>query len=139
MMNNKRHAIVITESKKKIDKIKKKYKNLEMDDQSAQTILNLEITNNVLKTATVLVGIITTIDLIVPDPVFGLDEIALSSITTLLGTATKIVGSKIENIINLEDSQLKEEELVELSTDIYKVAKNISKKDKKTKQKQIDL
>lgn len=135
MMDNDRQALIITESKRKINRIKKKYKNLEMDDQVAQNILNLEVTSTVLKTATLLVGIITTIDLIVPDPVFGLDEIALSSITTLLGTATKIVGNKIENIVNLEDGHLKEEEIIELSTDIYKVAKNISKKDKKTKQK----
>ena len=79
-----RETVVIPEKKRKIEKIKKKFNNPEMSDSTATKIASLEVTNNLLKAATITAGVVTVIDLFVPDPVFGLDEAALASITGLL-------------------------------------------------------
>jgi len=121
-----RKVIAVKEKREKIDKIKKKFKNMSMSDKDANKIRRLEILNNVLKGATTVVGIITAIDLIVPDPILGLDEMALTAITTLLGTGIKVVDNKINSIANSTDSNLKFEEINNLSKDLNRAISSVS-------------
>jgi len=90
-----RSTVVIEEKKDRINKIKEKYNNLNMSDKNAEKIEKLEITSKALNTAFSIVGLITVIDLFVPDPVLGLDEIALASITGLIKLGANIVDNKI--------------------------------------------
>lgn len=119
------NMIVIEEDKKKIEKIKKKYKNLAMDDATASKINKLEITNKLLNSAMVLAGFATVIDFVIPDPVLGLDEASLVAITTAL----KIVRTKIKNHINdlaiSGETEIKQEDVVDLSKKLINIAENV--------------
>ena len=61
-------------------------------------INELEQINKVLSIFTNIVGVITIIDLIIPDPLFGIDEIALASLTTLLGVIGALINRNIERL-----------------------------------------
>ena len=115
------NMIVIEEDKKKIEKIKKKYKNLAMDDATASKINKLEITNKLLNSAMVLAGFATVIDFVIPDPILGLDEATLVAITTAL----KIVRIKIKKHINDLAIEIKQEDVVDLSKKLINIAENI--------------
>lgn len=117
-----REVVFVPENKKKIEKIKKKYKNMEMSDSTASKIAKLEVTNGILKAATAGVGLITVIDFFVPDPVLGLDEAALTSLTGLLGYSSNVVSNKIEMLANSEDAVLKMDEITKLSGQLKDVA-----------------
>ena len=80
-----REKVFVSEKKSKIEKVKRKYKNMSMSDETANKIVKLNTLNKILKTATGAVGLITVIDFFVPDPVLGLDEAALTALTGLLG------------------------------------------------------
>ena len=54
-----REMLAITEDKKKIEKIKKRYKNLSMSDETASKIGKLEIANKVLSAAMAISGALT--------------------------------------------------------------------------------
>ena len=116
---------VIEEDKKKIEKIKKKYKNLAMDDATASKINKLEITNKLLNSAMVLAGFATVIDFVIPDPILGLDEATLVAITTTL----KIVRIKIKKHINdlaiSGETEIKQEDVVDLSKKLINIAENV--------------
>lgn len=101
-----RNTVVIEERKEKINKIKEKYNNLSMSDKNAEKIERLEITNKALNTAFGIVGLITVIDLFIPDPVLGLDELALASITGLLKLGSNIVENKIDKLASEDDASL---------------------------------
>ena len=96
-MNNteERHMLVVPEKQERIEKIEKAYEEMTKTDNKKKI---LEALGKGLKAATTIVGIITVIDWIVPDPVLGLDEIALTALTTLLGSATTIVDNKIAQL-----------------------------------------
>lgn len=119
------NMIVIEEDKKKIEKIKKKYKNLAMDDATASKINKLEITNKLLNSAMVLAGFATVIDFVIPDPILGLDEATLVAITTAL----KIVRIKIKKHINdlaiSGETEIKQEDVVDLSKKLINIAENV--------------
>lgn len=110
-----REAVVLKTSKKKIDNIKKKYKNMQMSDDTAAKIVRLNNINSILKAATAAVGIVTVVDFFIPDPVLGLDEAALTALTGVLGSASSVVSNKIENIANSEDATLQMDEITTLT------------------------
>ena len=120
-----RKSVFVTEKKDKIQKIKKKYKNLEMSDETAAKVYRLDVASNVLKAATAVVGVITVIDLFVPDPVFGIDEAGLTALTTLLGGACAFVDKKAENIANDEDASIQMDEVTKLTEQIGNAAKAV--------------
>lgn len=132
-MNN-RETVVIHEKKEKIEKIKMKYKNMSMSDSSAKKIMRLEITNKILKAATAAVGVLTFIDIIVPDPVPGIDEAILTGVTALLGSAVTIVNNKIEDLANTDNTDLKMEEVALLSEQLNNVAAAVANKRAASKQ-----
>ena len=122
-----RETVFVTEDKKKIEKIKKKYKNMEMSNNAALKISRLEVTNKLLKMAATSVGIITVIDFFVPDPVLGLDEIALTSLTGLFSYASKVVDNKINALAKEEDSSIQMEEVTKLGTQLKNALDNVQK------------
>ena len=126
-MNN-RETVIIPEKKEKIEKIKSKYKNMSMSDNTAKKIMSLEITNKILTAATAAVGIITVIDLFIPDPVPGIDEAILVGVSTLLGSAATIVNNKIEDLANTDNADLKMEEVNLLSKQLNDVATAVANK-----------
>lgn len=122
-----RETVVIPEKKTKIQKIKKKFNNPEMSDSTATKIASLEVTNSLLKAATITAGIITTIDVFTPDPVFGLDEAALASITGLLKYSSTLVENKIEDLANSDDTSIKMDEVTKLTEQLSNAASNVKR------------
>jgi hypothetical protein len=86
MNNGDRQPLIIKETKDTINRIK------------SSKVERLEVVSKVLSTATMVAGVITAIDLIVPDPVFGIDEAALTAITALIGTGKGIVDKQIASL-----------------------------------------
>lgn len=123
-----RETIIIPEKKKKIENIKKKYNNLQMQDKTAEKIIRLETVNNVLTIASGLAGVITVIDLFIPDPVLGLDEAALVGITTLLSTSTRFINNKIKDLAEKESAQVSIEEVSNLTNIIKGVVQDAKNK-----------
>ena len=122
-----RETVVIPEQKRKIENIKKKFNNQEISDTTATKIASLEITNKLLKAATITAGVITVIDLFVPDPVLGLDEAALASITGLLKYSSTIVENKIEALANSDDASIKIDEVTKLTEQLTKTATDVKR------------
>ena len=130
-----KEAVMISENKKKIEMVKNKYKNMSMSDETAMKIVRLNTINSVLKTATGAVGLITVIDFFIPDPVFGLDEAALTAITTLLGYSSSLVDNKIDKIAASDDAELKMEEINNLANKLSDVAGKVKKQNPNTNTK----
>ena len=128
-----KEAVMIPEKKKRIEKVKAKYKNMSMSDDTAMKIVRLNTLNNVLKAATGVVGLVTVIDFFVPDPVLGLDEAALTAITGLLGYASSVVNNKIDDIATSDNAELKMEEITKLSGQLSDVASKVKKSRGNTK------
>lgn len=128
-----RETVFIKEDKKKIEKVKRKYKNMTMSDETAKKIVRLDTLNSILKTATASVGLVTVIDFFVPDPVLGLDEAALTAITGLLGYASSVVNNKIDDIATSNNAELKMEEITKLSGQLSDVASKVKKSRGNTK------
>ena len=122
-----REVVFVKDNKKRIENIKKKSNNATMRDSTAKKIATLEVGNKILKVATASVGVITAIDFIVPDPVFGLDEAALSALTGLLGYSASVVTNKIEALANGDNAELKMEEITKLTGQLGDVCKKSNK------------
>lgn len=120
-----RETVIIPEHKRKIENIKKKFNNKEMTDSTATKIASLEVTNKILKAATITAGVITVIDIFTPDPVFGLDEAALAAITGLLKYSSTVVDNKIEYLANCNDASLQIDEVTKLTAELSKVAEAV--------------
>ena len=111
-----RKAVVVPEDKRKIEKIKKKYNNPNMTDEVANKIIKLEVTSNVLKTATFISGVITTFDWLIPDNIPFLDEIVLTGLTALLSSGTKIVDKKIDDLAKTGSTRVEMNDISDLSS-----------------------
>lgn len=111
---------------KKIEKIKTKYNNLNMSNETAYKIQKLERVNKALVAATTICGIITVIDFIVPDPVLFVDEAVLTGITSLLGTASGIVNKNIKSLVNNENTDFTIQDVQKLTNQINSI-KNVQK------------
>ena len=122
-MKMSRETVIVPEKKEKIEKIKRKYNNMAMSDDVAQKINRLEVTNNILKAATGVVGVVAALDWIILDPVPGVDEAVFTGATALLGLASSIVGNKIDDLANTGNADLQMEEVNKLSNQLSDVAK----------------
>ena len=120
-----REAVFVPEKKKKIEKIKKKYKNPEMSDSTALKIGSLRVANRILKAATTMVGLITVIDLFIPDPVLGLDEAALAGLTGLLKFSSTLVENKINELAVSDTTSVKMSEVDEFTNKLAEAARGI--------------
>lgn len=106
MNNDERKPLVIKEAKDTINRIK------------GSKVERLEVVSKVLGAATMVAGVITAIDLIVPDPVFGLDEAALTAITALIGTGKGIVDKQIASLKENDDYSYDQDQVNELAKNI---------------------
>lgn len=128
-----REVIRIPEKKKNIQQVKEKYKNMSMSDETALKIVRLNTVNKILKIATGAVGLVTVIDYFIPDPVLGLDEAALTAITGLLGYGSTLVNNQIESIAASDNTELKMEEITNLTKQLGDVASKVKKSRGNTK------
>lgn len=133
MNNDRRETVIVPEKREKIERIKRKYENMSMTDDTAKKIRALEITNNVLAAATGAVGIATIVNYFVPDPVPGIDEAVMTGVTALLGSATTIVSNKIKDLAATGTTDVKMEEVTKLSEQMVNVAKQVSENKKRVK------
>ena len=128
MNNEGRETVIVPEKKEKIERIKRKYQNMEMTDDTAKKIKNLEVVNNILVAATGVVGILTVVNYFVPDPVPGIDEAVMTGATALLGSASTIVKNKIIDLAATGTTEVKMEEVTKLSDQLTNVAKKVAEK-----------
>ena len=126
-----RKTVIIPEKKEVINNIREKYYNLEMAEGTALKIASLEVTNEILAKAVKVAGVAFVIDLIVPDPVIGIDEALLGAITAATKTATVIITNKIGELAATGTTEMKVEEITRLATSI----KNVADLGKSTKKK----
>ena len=122
-----RKMLFIPENKKKIEKIKKKYKNPELSDETANKIAQLQVVDKALSVASAAAGLTTVIDLLVPDPVVGLDEAALVAITSALKFAQSQVKSHITDLANEGNTEVNVDEVNKLSGQLINAAKAVKK------------
>lgn len=120
-----RKVLVVPESKKRIENIKKKYNNLEMTDATAKKIGKLETTNKALTTAMLASGIVTIIDYIVPDPVIGIDEALLTTLTGTLAYAQRRVDKHINDLANTGSTRIEADEVANLSNQIINITNDV--------------
>lgn len=126
MNNEGRETVIVPEKKEKIERIKRKYQNMEMSDDTAKKIKNLEVVNNILVAATGVVGILTVVNYFVPDPVPGIDEVVMTGATALLGSASTIVKNKINDLAATGTTEVKMEEVTKLSDQLSNVARKVA-------------
>lgn len=94
-------------------------------------IKSLKIIEALLIIGTVLIGIITVIDLFIPDPLFLLDEAALTSITGLLTYLSAIVSKRIEKLEQGENTKTNVKEIGEITNKVSETASVVKKSRKK--------
>lgn len=117
-----RKTVIVPEKKEVINKIKEKYNNAEMTDQTALKIASLETTNKILSAAKTVSLVAFVIDLVVPDPVIGVDEAVLGVIWQATKTANKIVNNKIDDLSKNGTAEMQTEEALKLADSLKSVA-----------------
>ena len=131
MNSEERLAVMVPEKKEKIERIKRKYNNMEMTDDTAKKIRTLEVVNNVLLVATGIAGIGTAISwLPLPDDMAGcfIDEAVFTGATVLLTSASAVVKNKINDLAATGTTEVKMEEVTKLSGELANVAQKIAEK-----------
>ena len=113
--------------------IKKKYKQPDMSDERAKNIYQLEIAHKLLMIGTIVIGLITIIDIFIPDHLFLLDEASLAAITGFLKTMESFVKKKIALLVEKNEAKISSKEVESLSKDATNVAKNIKRSRSKSK------
>ena len=127
-----REILIVKEYKKNIEKIKKKYNNMEMADDVAGKIASLEIVEGALSVALVASGLVTVVDLVVPDPVLGIDEALLTMLTGSIEFARGEVKRHIGELAATGKTEIKSDEVNTLTSSIKSIVDNINEKRSKT-------
>ncbi len=96
-------------------------------------IKKYKILEKVLITFTIIIGIITVIDIFLPDPIFMLDEASLAAITGLLTYLSSLVRKKIEEIENGENKKIESKDIEEITSKVTETANAVSKSRKRSK------
>lgn len=87
----------------------------------------------VLIVVTIIFGVVTIVDIFVPDAVFALDEAALASITGLLTFLITLVSKKEDDLKNGVNSKIKPEEIEEITNKATKAASAVKTSRKNSK------
>ena len=90
-------------------------------------IKRLELIEKILIAGTVIVGIITVIDIFIPDPILLLDEAALTAITGLLTYIANLVRRRIEELKKGEESSIGTKQIEEVTARVSDTAKTMKK------------
>ena len=80
---------------------------------------------------TIALGVITIVDIFVPDPVFALDEAALASITGLLTFLITLVSKKEDELKNGVNNKMNSKDIEELTTKVTNTASEVKRSRKK--------
>ena len=80
---------------------------------------------------TILVGIITVIDIFIPDPIFLLDEAALASITGLFTVITSSIDNKIKDLRNGNTLKINREDITNITNAVGNTANEVKRSRKK--------
>jgi hypothetical protein len=112
-----RHMLVVPERQERIQRMDQQYQVMK-NDPNEKKLKSLQAAGKALKVATAAVGVITVIDWLVPDPVLGIDEIGLTALTTLLGTASTIVSNKITQLESTGQVDMTMEEVQTLAQQV---------------------
>jgi hypothetical protein len=84
-----------------------------------------EILRIILIVLTIAIGVITIVDIFVPDPVFALDEAALASITGLLTFLITLVSKKEDELKNGINNKMDSKDIEELTNKATNAAKAV--------------
>ncbi len=98
-----------------------------------EEIKKYKILEKILITFTIIIGIITVIDIFLPDPIFMLDEASLAAITGLLTYLSSLVRKKIEEIENGENKKIASKDIEEITSKVTETANAVSKSRKRSK------
>ena len=112
-----RHMLVVPERQERIQKMDQQYQAMKNNPNAAK-LKSMQAAGKALKYATTAIGIITIIDWLVPDPVLGIDEVGLTALTTLLGTASTIVNNKTAQLEAGLDANVSMEEVQKLAKQV---------------------
>ena len=129
MMNNEnRETVIVPEKKEKIERIKRKYDNMSMSDDTAKKIRKLEIINNLLVAATGAIGIATVFNYCVPDALPFVDEAIMTGITALFGSSSTLISNKIKDLAETGTTEMKMDEVAKLSEQMANVSRKLAEK-----------
>jgi len=90
-------------------------------------IKSLEIIDTLLTIGTVIIGIITVIDIFIPDPLFMLDEAALTAITGLLAYISSLVRKQVDKLKNGSKEKTDIRELEKLTEKVSETASSVKR------------
>ena len=90
-------------------------------------IKSLEIIDTLLTIGTVIIGIITVIDIFIPDPLFMLDEAALTAITGLLAYISSLVRKQVDKLKNGSKEKTDIRELEKLTEKVNETASSVKR------------
>ena len=102
-----------------------------MDSNISKKIEKLKILKALFLLATVFIGIITVIDIFLPDPIFLLDEAALASITGFFTYLANFVDKKIRSLQKEQRAQLNMNEVKDISNAFSSTVQEVKKSRKK--------
>lgn len=94
-------------------------------------IKKYEFIEKILITLAILVGVITIVDIFLPDPIFMLDEASLAAITGLLTYLSSLVRKKIEELKNGEKKKINSKQIEEITTKVTETAASVNRSRKK--------
>ena len=90
-------------------------------------IKSLEIIDTLLTIGTVIIGIITVIDIFIPDPLFMLDEAALTAITGLLAYISSLLRKQVDKLKNGSKEKIDIRELEKLTEKVSETASSVKR------------
>lgn len=94
-------------------------------------IKKYEFIEKILIALAILVGVITIVDIFLPDPIFMLDEASLAAITGLLTYLSSLVRKKIEELKNGEKKKINSKQIEEITTKVTETAASVNRSRKK--------
>lgn len=94
-------------------------------------IKKYEFIEKILIALAILVGVITIVDIFLPDPIFMLDEASLAAITGLLTYLSSLVRKKIEELKNGEKKRMNSKQIEEITTKVTETAASVNRSRKK--------
>ena len=94
-------------------------------------IKEYKIIEKVLITFAIIIGVITVIDIFLPDPIFMLDEASLAAITGLLTYLSSLVRKKIEDLENGENKKIRTKDIEEITSKVTETANAVNRSRKK--------
>lgn len=90
-------------------------------------IKRLEIIDTLLIIGTIIIGIITVIDIFLPDPLFMLDEAALTAITGLLAYISSLIRKKVDKLKNGTKEKTDIKEIEKLNDKISETVSSVKR------------